>query len=111
MIDGSGQPSQHQHVAVERDRIVEVGACTGWNADATIDASGLALAPGFIDSHTHDDLAVFNTPALACKLSQGVTTVIAGNCGISLAPLQPLDAATADAFWAALGAAGYSAAA
>ena len=46
------------------------------------------LAPGFIDSHTHDDQAVLDTPDLACKLSQGVTTVIAGNCGISLAPLQ-----------------------
>ena len=46
-----------------------------------------ALAPGFIDVHTHDDRAVMETPAMSAKASQGVTTVVTGNCGVSLAPL------------------------
>jgi N-acyl-D-amino-acid deacylase len=89
VIDGSGANSRFIDVAVDRERIADLGDCRDWQADTTIDANGLVLAPGFIDSHTHDDLAVLDTPELVCKLSQGVTTVIAGNCGISLAPLQP----------------------
>ena len=88
VIDGSGGASRFIDVAVDRDRIVDLGDCHHWQADTTIDARDLVLAPGFIDSHTHDDQAVFDTPDLECKLSQGVTTVIAGNCGFSLAPLQ-----------------------
>ena len=90
VIDGNGGASRFVDVAIERERIVDIGECAGWQADTLIDASGLALAPGFIDCHTHDDLAVFKTPDVAFKISQGVTTVIAGNCGISLAPLQPV---------------------
>jgi len=88
VIDGSGGASRFIDVAVDRDRIVDLGDCRDWQADTTVDASNLALAPGFIDSHTHDEQAVLDTPDLECKLSQGVTTVIAGNCGFSLAPLQ-----------------------
>ena len=88
VIDGSGGASRFVDVAVDRDRIVGLGDSHQWQADTKIDARGLVLAPGFIDSHTHDDLAVLDTPDLVCKLSQGVTTVIAGNCGFSLAPLQ-----------------------
>ena len=91
VVDGSGGPSRFVDVAVDRGRIAALGDCADWQADIHIDASGLALAPGFIDSHTHDDLAVLQTPLLECKLSQGVTTVIAGNCGISLAPLEPAE--------------------
>jgi N-acyl-D-amino-acid deacylase len=87
VIDGSGGASRFIDVAVDRDRIVDLGDCHHWQAATTIDARALVLAPGFIDSHTHDDQAVFDTPDLVCKLSQGVTTVIAGNCGFSLAPL------------------------
>ncbi len=89
IIDGSGAPGRRGAVAFDRARIVAIGDCGGWQAEKRIDARGRVLAPGFIDSHTHDDLAVLRQPELACKLSQGVTTVIAGNCGISLAPLAP----------------------
>ena len=53
----------------------------------TIDATGLIVAPGFIDAHTHDDRAVLSGPDMSNKISQGVTTVVAGNCGVSIAPL------------------------
>jgi N-acyl-D-amino-acid deacylase len=89
VIDGKGIASQFINVAIDRDRIVDLGDCQHWQADTNLDARGLVLAPGFIDSHTHDDLAVLKSPDIPFKISQGVTTVIAGNCGISLAPLQP----------------------
>ncbi len=86
IVDGTGATRFAGGVAVERDRIAAVGDISGWKADETIDAGGLVIAPGFIDCHTHDDRAVFATPDMAAKVSQGVTTVVAGNCGISLAP-------------------------
>ncbi len=92
VIDGSGAAPVEADVAVESDRIAAVGALSGWTADEVVEASGLAVAPGFIDVHTHDDRAVLATPDMAFKVSQGVSTVIAGNCGISLAPFRPGDA-------------------
>ena len=65
-------------------RIVSIGGAA--EADETVDAKGMALAPGFIDVHTHDDLAVIHAPDHACKTLQGVTTVVVGNCGSSVAP-------------------------
>lgn len=91
VIDGTGTASRHVDVAIDRERIVDLGDCRDWQPDSVIDASGLVLAPGFIDSHTHDDLAVLQTPDVEFKISQGVTTVIAGNCGMSLAPLLPIE--------------------
>ena len=86
VIDGSGAAARQCDVAVESDRIAAVGELSDWVADETIDAGGNVLAPGFIDVHTHDDLAALKTPDMTFKVSQGVTTVVAGNCGISLAP-------------------------
>lgn len=87
LIDGLGGESSTADVAVRGERIVAVGDLSGWRAPAEIDARGKALAPGFIDVHTHDDRMLLADPLAACKVSQGVTTVITGNCGISLAPL------------------------
>ncbi len=89
VVDGTGAPGRRADVAVDGDRIVAVGDLSGWSAEAQHDASGRVVAPGFIDVHTHDDRAVLDEPCFRAKLSQGVTTVIVGNCGISLAPLVP----------------------
>ena len=87
LVDGSGGPSRAGDLAVAEDRIVALGALNGLTAAREIDAGGKALAPGFIDAHTHDDRAVLADPPMTCKVSQGVTTVVTGNCGVSLAPL------------------------
>jgi N-acyl-D-amino-acid deacylase len=89
VFNGLGSPRVRTDVAVIEDRIVAVGDLGGWEADRQVDADGLALAPGFIDAHTHDDRAVLCGPAcMLCKMSQGVTTVVVGNCGISLSPVR-----------------------
>jgi N-acyl-D-amino-acid deacylase len=87
LIDGSGAPGVRGDLAVKDDRIVAIGDLSTAKGGKEISAKGLALAPGFVDTHTHDDRALLSNPLLECKISQGVTTVITGNCGISLAPL------------------------
>lgn len=98
VIDGTGQPAFRADVGVRGGLIAAVGDLRANARAETIDAGGLALAPGFIDVHTHDDRALLTPGAMAAKLSQGVTTVVTGNCGLSLAPgnvlgkiLAPLD--------------------
>jgi N-acyl-D-amino-acid deacylase len=89
IFDGSGEPPFAGELSVEGDRIVEVGPPGTIPAGTGVeehDLSGLAIAPGFIDAHTHDDRIVLDAPAMQPKISQGVTTVVVGNCGISLAP-------------------------
>lgn len=87
LIDGTGAPPRAAAVAVAGDRIAAVGDLNAVAAEREIDAHGKAVAPGFIDAHTHDDRALLSDPDMACKASQGVTTVVIGNCGSSLAPL------------------------
>jgi N-acyl-D-amino-acid deacylase len=84
VVDGSGAP--RRHVAVAGDRIVAVGDLGGAAAASEIDCAGLVVAPGFIDVHTHDDRYLLEEPLVPAKASQGVTTVVVGNCGSSLAP-------------------------
>jgi N-acyl-D-amino-acid deacylase len=86
VIDGSGGPRRRADVAVTGDRISAVGKVAKTAGAREIGAAGLVVAPGFIDVHTHDDRALLASD-MAAKVSQGVTTVITGNCGISLAPL------------------------
>jgi N-acyl-D-amino-acid deacylase len=87
VIDGSGRPRWRADVAISGDRIAAVGTVGKVEGARELDVSGKIVAPGFIDVHTHDDRALLATPEMAAKASQGVTTVVTGNCGISLAPL------------------------
>jgi N-acyl-D-amino-acid deacylase len=88
VIDGRGQPAFAADVAVRGDTIIAIGGLTKVIADQVIDVTGLVVAPGFIDAHTHDDLICITQPDMTPKISQGVTTLIVGNCGISAAPLR-----------------------
>jgi N-acyl-D-amino-acid deacylase len=85
VIDGTRAPRRKADVAVKDGKILSVGKVTG-KAKKEIDAAGKIVAPGFIDAHTHDDRLMLSAPDMAPKVSQGVTTVVAGNCGVSLAP-------------------------
>src|SRR6516162_11016578 len=87
VIDGRGGPRRRADVAITGDRVAAVGAIGRAEGAREIDVAGKIVAPGFIDVHTHDDRALFSTPDMAAKASQGVTTVVTGNCGVSLAPL------------------------
>lgn len=89
VVNGSGAERIRADIAVSGDRIEAVGNLSGWDAESCIDAEGLIVAPGFIDAHTHDDQKLLEAPDLVPKVSQGVTTVVVGNCGIGLPPLQP----------------------
>ncbi len=86
VIDGGGGPAYPADIAVAGDTIVAIGPSLAIEAAREIDVSGLVVAPGFIDVHTHDDLVCITQPDMVAKITQGVTTVITGNCGIS-APL------------------------
>lgn len=89
VIDGGGAPSITADVAIAGDRIAAIDRVPAGSGREEIDVAGLAVAPGFIDVHTHDDRALLSRPDMAPKVSQGVTTVITGNCGVSLAPAEP----------------------
>lgn len=87
IVDGSGRASYVADLAIRGERIALLGDAGQARARRELDARGLVLAPGFIDVHTHDDTQVIRQPSMLPKLSQGVTTVIVGNCGISAAPV------------------------
>jgi N-acyl-D-amino-acid deacylase len=91
VVDGTGAPGQQADVAITGDRITAIGDLGAMAADEEVDATGLIVAPGFIDVHTHDDRYLFTHPDMAPKASQGVTTVVTGNCGFSLAPWKRFD--------------------
>lgn len=107
VIDGAKAPRFHAEIGVRGGRIADMGVLDQASADTEIDASGLIAAPGFIDAHTHDDRLLLSQRDVAPKVSQGVTTVITGNCGISLAhspaaqgaPTPPLDLLDVEGHW------------
>ena len=87
VIDGTGAEPRRADVAVSDGRIVAIGA--DLHGERELDADGCVVAPGFVDIHTHYDAQVFWDPALRPSSSQGVTTVVAGNCGFTIAPTRP----------------------
>jgi N-acyl-D-aspartate/D-glutamate deacylase len=87
VVDGTGAPGRRADVAITGDRITAIG--DRLDGDRELDASGCVVAPGFIDIHTHYDAQVFWDPALTPSCFHGVTTVVAGNCGFSIAPTRP----------------------
>ena len=91
VVDGTGSPGRRADVAIEDGRIVEIGEHLTATGGEELDASGHVVAPGFVDIHTHYDAQVFWDPALTPSCFHGVTTVVAGNCGFSIAPTHSRD--------------------
>jgi N-acyl-D-amino-acid deacylase len=87
IVDGTRAPRFEGEIGIRAGRIAKVGKLDGATADREIDAGGKIAAPGFIDAHTHDDRLLLSSPDMSAKVSQGVTTVVSGNCGVSLAPM------------------------
>lgn len=87
IVDGTGAPRFAGDIGIRGDRIERIGNLSGRSGRTEIDLGGRIAAPGFIDCHTHDDRVMLSGGEMAPKVSQGVTTVIGGNCGISLAPM------------------------
>lgn len=88
IYDGSGGPPRRADLAIAGDRIAAIGQVEGVQAPTVIDASGLAVAPGFIDIHTHSDFFSLLVPGADSKVTSGVTTELVGNCGGSAFPLR-----------------------
>jgi N-acyl-D-amino-acid deacylase len=108
IVDGTGAARFDGDIGINGDRVARIGDLGADRGKIEIDASGLVVAPGFIDAHTHDDRVMLSSGDMAAKVSQGVTTVIGGNCGISLAPMPqpapvpitpPLDLLDGDGEW------------
>ncbi len=88
VIDGTRAPRFDADVGIRVGRVCAMGDLNGHRAEQVLDARERIVATGFIDAHTHDDQALLMQPDMSCKISQGVITVIAGNCGISAALLR-----------------------
>ncbi len=102
VIDGSGSPRRNADLFISHGKIEQIGDCSTIQADITIDAQGLTVTPGFIDTHTH---AEFNIAAERCNeymepfIRQGITTMVTGNCGVSAAPLTPKAQEFLEGYW------------
>jgi N-acyl-D-aspartate/D-glutamate deacylase len=90
VVDGTGAPARPADVAIDGDTVVEVGRVTG-SAARTVDAGGLLVTPGFVDIHAHYDGQASWDERMVPSSWHGVTTVVAGNCGVGFAPVRPTD--------------------
>ncbi len=89
VVDGSGSPAFTADIGIVGERIVALNTSLAEEANRIIDAAGQVVAPGFVDAHTHDDLAILRRSTVPPKVCQGITTVVIGNCGFGLAPMVP----------------------
>jgi len=87
IVDGSGNKGYRADVLINGDRIEKIGENIKANDAKIIDAKGLVVAPGFIDTHSHSDLQILIEPEVMPKVMQGITTEMLGQDGISMAPL------------------------
>lgn len=90
IVDGTGDPWFYGDIAIRGDRIAAVGLMPQAEARQVIDATGLVVAPGFVDIHSHGDRGIFRTPAAENYVYQGVTTFVGGNDGGGSVPLSPM---------------------
>ncbi len=93
VVDGTGAPGRRADVRIRDGRIAEIASGLAAKGEQVIDAAGAVVAPGFIDSHTHYDATIYWDPMLDPMPQHGVTTVVAGNCSLGLAPMRPADRA------------------
>ena len=91
VVDGTGAEAVRGDVAVDAARIVGIGAKLDVAAERTVEAGGLALMPGIVDSHTHFDAQITWDPTVRPSPALGVTTAVIGNCGFTIAPCRPAD--------------------
>jgi N-acyl-D-amino-acid deacylase len=92
IVDGTRAPRFRGDIAIKNGRIAKIGRVQPHQAKKTVDASGLIVAPGFIDLHTHYDAQIFWDPYLTISGWHGITSVVIGNCGFGFAPVHPKDA-------------------
>lgn len=93
VLDGTGGPWLRADVGVAEGQIAAMGRLDRLNAREVLDATGMMVCPGFVDVHSHSDLALFADPSARPKIAQGITTEVVGNCGWGPAPLPPVGAA------------------
>lgn len=91
LVDGTGRPARRADVAIDSDRIGYVGEAGGVDAERVLDVSGMVVAPGVIDIHTHSDFTMLEARDGHSVIRQGITTEVAGNCGQSYAPITDLN--------------------
>lgn len=91
VLDGSGAPAYAGAIGMENGKLRMFKPCeaAALSAEATIDGTGLTAVPGFIDAHSHGDLTMRGVYATASKITQGITTQVAGQCGFSMFPCAP----------------------